>query len=123
MIEDPGSAGGPLGLRESCVKIRVHIEANDARLPFDGVEMKSICKILASGKAEGSRCVAGATRSAGAVKRAMHCAWLLADVFHDVDFAASGPTDSGNVVAKHPEGGPHSLPCGNLDARFKAAVG
>src|SRR5438552_6207761 len=29
----------------------------------------------------------------------------------------------GDVVAEHPESGPHSLPRGNLDARFEAAIG
>lgn len=123
MIEDPGSAGGPLGLRKRSVKVRVHIKANDAGLPFDGVEMKGVRKVLGSGKAEGSCCVAGATDCAGAVKRAVDRTGLFADVFHDVDFAALGPIARRDVTPQHPERGPHSLPCGDLDARFKAAVG
>jgi hypothetical protein len=48
---------------------------------------------------------------------------LFADVLHDVDFAALGPADGRNIVAQHPECGPHSLPRGNLDAGLEAAVG
>src|SRR5262245_27759247 len=54
MVEDPGSAGGPLGLREGRVEIRVHVETNDARLPFDRIEMKVVREVLSRGKAEGS---------------------------------------------------------------------
>ena len=53
----------------------------------------------------------------------MDRAGLLAYVFHDVDFAALGPANGTDVIPKHPEGGPHSLPCRNLDARLKAAKG
>jgi hypothetical protein len=48
---------------------------------------------------------------------------LFADIFHDVDFAALGPAYRRNIVAQHPECGPHSLPRGNLDAGLEAAVG
>ena len=48
---------------------------------------------------------------------------FLADVFHDVDFAALGPADGGNVFAEHPEGGPHALAFRDFDAGFDAAVG
>src|SRR6267143_992593 len=48
---------------------------------------------------------------------------LLADVFHDVDFAALRPADGADVIAKHPESGPHSLPRASLDAGFEAAIG
>src|SRR5437762_3771018 len=84
--------------------------------------MKSVGEVLASG-AEGSRCVAGATRCAGAVKRAVDGGGRFRDGFHDVDFAASGPARCSDVIAEHPESGPHSLPRGDFDARFKAAVG
>src|SRR5436190_17935407 len=53
----------------------------------------------------------------------MHGAGLLADVFHDVDFAALGPADGRYVISQHPESRPHSLPCRNFDAGFKAAIG
>src|ERR1700752_1603490 len=120
MIEDPGSTGGPLGLRERGVEVGVYVGANHARFPFDSVEMKSVCKILAGRKAEGSRGVAGATRCAGAVKGAVDGGGLFTDVFHDVDFTGCRPASGDDVVAKHPESGPHALPCGNFDARFKA---
>src|SRR6266852_6108552 len=85
--------------------------------------MKIAGEVLARRKAEGSGGIAGGSGRAGSVKRAMHGAGLLADVLHDVDLAALGPSDGRDVVPQHPESGPHSLACGNLDARFKAAVG
>ena len=54
MIENPGAAGGPLGLRKRGVKIRVHVKADYSRLPFDGVEMKVIRECLTAWKAERS---------------------------------------------------------------------
>ncbi len=48
---------------------------------------------------------------------------LLPDIFHDVDFAALRPAIVSDIVAEHPEGRPHSLPRGNLDSRFEAAIG
>src|SRR5260370_7816331 len=48
---------------------------------------------------------------------------LLPDIFHDVDFAALRPAIVSDIVAEHPEGRPHSLPRGNLDSRFDAAIG
>ena len=47
----------------------------------------------------------------------------LADIFHDVNLATSGPVDGINVCAQHPERGPDALSTGNLDARFHAAIG
>src|SRR5215470_4234353 len=85
--------------------------------------MKIVGECLPSGKAEGSGGVAGATCCTGAVERAVHGARLLADVFHDVDFTGRRPAGGGDVVAEHPESGPHSLACRDFDARFKAAVG
>ncbi len=84
--------------------------------------MKIIGEILASGQAEGRAEVAGRARSARAVQRTVNHPGLLADVFHDVDFAALGPADRSDVFAQHPEGRPHPLPHGNFDARFEAAV-
>ena len=53
----------------------------------------------------------------------MHDRWLLADVFHDVDFAAGRPAFRLNVLTQHPEGGPYSLAAGDLDARLEASIG
>jgi hypothetical protein len=47
MIENPGAARGPLRLGESGVEIRIDVEAHRGRFPLDGVEMKSVGKILA----------------------------------------------------------------------------
>src|SRR6266567_3324779 len=123
MIKHPGPAGGPLGLRESSVQIRVYVKAHYAGLPLDGVEMKIIGEVLARREAKNRGGIAGWAGRAGPVKRPMDGAGLLANIFHDVDFAALGPADDRDVVPQHPESGPHSLPRGNFDARFKAAVG
>src|SRR5882757_2230288 len=63
-----------------------------------------------------------APRIAGTVHAAVNLVWLLADIFHNVDFTASGPTGWANVVAKHPKRRPHSLPLRNLNAGFKASI-
>ena len=57
------------------------------------------------------------------MQRTVHHSRFLADIFHDVYFAALRPAVRGDVLSQHPERGPHSLPSGNLDPRFKAAVG
>src|SRR5260370_25343431 len=57
------------------------------------------------------------------MQRSADYARLFANVLHNVYFAALGPADGADVFAEHPEGGPHSLPRGNLDAGFEAAVG
>src|ERR1022692_2832470 len=44
------------------------------------------------------------------------------EVLHDVDFAACGPRDRGDVFAQHPEGGPDTLAEGKLDAGLDPAV-
>src|SRR5260370_5644816 len=48
---------------------------------------------------------------------------LLPDILKDADFAALRPAIVSDIVAEHPEGRPHSLPRGNLDSRFEAAIG
>src|SRR6266550_712400 len=57
------------------------------------------------------------------MNRAMHHRRFLADVLHDVDFTFAGPAGMAGVGAEQPESRPDSLPTGNLDTRFKAAVG
>src|SRR6266699_1380809 len=122
MIENPRAAGGPLGIGERRVEVAVHIKTHHAGLPLDSKEVKIVGKCLAGRQRENRSGVARADRGAGAVKRAVNRSRLLADVFHDVEFAAPGPAGGGDVIAKQPESGPHSLPRGNLDARFKATV-
>src|SRR5439155_25996210 len=88
-------------------------------------DLKIIGECLAGRQRENGSGVARAARrtgATGAAKRAVNRTWLLADVFHDVDFAARGPAGGGDVIAKHPEGGPHALPRGKLGARFEATV-
>ena len=85
--------------------------------------MKIVGEILCSRQVEDGGSVAGLSDGAGTVERSVDGARFLADIFHDVDFAALGPADGSDVVAKHPEGRPHSLPRRNFDTRLEAAIG
>src|SRR6202165_45232 len=123
VIENPGAAGGPLRRVECGVESGVDVKADCARFPFGRVDVKVIGKFLAGGQAEGRSGVARLANGARAMQRSVDGAGLLADIFHDVDFAALRPANGADVIAKRPEGGPHSLPRGNLDASFEAAIG
>src|SRR5882672_4660152 len=123
VIENPGAAGGPLRRVECGAESGVDVKADSARYPFGRVEVKVIGKFLAGGQAEGRGGVARLADGARAMQRSVDGARLLADVFHDVDFAALRPADGADVIAKHPESGPHSLPRRSLDAGFEAAIG
>src|SRR5437773_2628668 len=98
----------------------VDVPANRIRLPLAGVHVKGV--------GEGARgqviCAADALRTGvpRAVHRAVHPAGLLADVLHDVDLAARGPADGGDVVAQHPESGPQPLPARYLNTGLDATV-
>src|ERR1700694_1046139 len=122
MIEDPGTTRRPLRLVECGIEIGVRVKANRTVLPLDGVKMKIIGEILAGGKAEERGDVACAACRARAMQRAVNRARFFANVLHDVDFAALGPTDGTNVIPKHRESGPHSLPRWNFDARFETSI-
>src|SRR6266852_1997638 len=122
MIESPSAAGRPLRLGERGVEIRIHVEADHPGFPLDSVKVKVGREILAGGKTVRRCGIACFGNGAGTVKRTVDRAGFPSDIFHYVDFAASGPVDGSDVVAKHPESGPHSPPCGNFDARFEAAV-
>src|SRR5580693_7603654 len=52
----------------------------------------------------------------------MNGAGFLADILHDVDLAALGPTHGGYVFAEHPERWPNPLSFRNLDSRLEAAI-
>src|SRR5437588_10922647 len=105
MIEHPWS--GQIIRSYGHVERIVDVPANRARVPFDREDMKGI--------GEGSHAQlirardALRTRVAGAMQGAVHPARLLADVLHDVDLAAPGPSHRGAVVAHHPEGGPQAM--------------
>ena len=91
VIENPGAAGGPLRRVECSVKSGIDIEADCVGLPFDRVEMKVIGEILAGGQAERRSGAARSADGARAMQRSVNGAWLVADIFHDVDFAALRP--------------------------------
>src|SRR5262249_1323894 len=96
------------------------IKAYDLGFPFDGKEVEAVAK-AALGKS-----IRGSQRSragiAGAVQGAANGAGFPADVFHDVNLTASGPTDGGDIVAEKPESRPNAAAGGDLDASFEAAV-
>jgi hypothetical protein len=50
-------------------------------------------------------------------------AGLVADEFHDVDFAAGGPADLAAIDAERPDGRPGAAGAGDLGADFKPSVG
>src|SRR5260370_955955 len=110
VIENPSAARGPLRRVEGAIEIGVDIEADCARFPFDGIEMKVSGEILTGGQTEGRAGVTRAGDRTWAVEGTVDDARLLADIFHDVDFAAFWPADGADVFPEHPEGGPHSLP-------------
>src|SRR4029077_15995869 len=91
-----------------------------ALVPLDGVHMEIVGE-RTRGEIVRSADAARA-RIAGPVHRPVHDARLLADVFHDIDLAALRPTDGVDVVSKHPERGPKSLPARNANARLEATV-
>src|SRR5256712_5211410 len=105
---------------DSQVEGIVDVPANRILLPLDGVHVKGV--------GERARahviCAADALRTGvpGAVHRAVHPAGLLADVLHDVDLAARGPADRGDVVAQHPERGPQPLTARYLNTGLDATV-
>src|SRR5580693_2708976 len=118
MIENPFATGRPIRLAKGGVEIGVNVEADGVGGPFDGVEVEVVSEILACGEGENRGEVAGVCGGTGAVQGAVELVGFLADVFHNVDFAALGPADRGDVFSEHPEGGPHSLPFWDFDAGF-----
>src|SRR5437879_4195234 len=123
MVESPSAAGGPLGLCEGAVEIRIDVEAHHSRFPLNGVKMKIGGEILPGGQTQRRGSIARSCNGAGTMERTVDRARLLADVLHDIDFGTLGPTNGSDIVAKHPESGPHSLPFRNFDARFETAIG
>ena len=104
------------------VEIIVDVEVHGISVPLDSENVEVIRKALLAGQSVG-RFDAGAADVSGAMDRAVNRSRLLTDVFHDVDFAARGPADFVDVIAEHPEGGPHALAVRNLDACFEASIG
>src|ERR1700716_3818880 len=47
---------------------------------------------------------------------------LLADVFHNVDFATLRPANRADIFSQQPKRGPYALSCRQLDARFEPPV-
>jgi len=47
----------------------------------------------------------------------------VTNVFHNVDFVASGPADSIDVIAQHPESRPNTLAIRHAHASFHITIG
>src|SRR6185437_15808629 len=118
VIEHPLS--GYIPRRGGLVQRIVYVPSNRARLPLDGIDVKTV------GEPAGAQLLrAGDTlcsRVAGAMHGTVHPAGLLADVFHDVDLAAPGPPGGGDVVTEHPECRPEPLSARDLNPCLHAAV-
>src|SRR5260370_2353692 len=54
---------------------------------------------------------------------AMNDRRLLADIFHNVNLAAQGPSHRADIVTQHPESRPQTLAVGDFDSSFKAPIG
>src|SRR6266481_2212033 len=122
MVKNPDAACRPLRRGERGVEIGVDIEADRVGFPFDGVKMKVVGETLARGKLENGSKVTCAAGSAGAMQGTVNGGGFLADIFHDVDLAALGPAHGRDVLAEHPQRGPHSLPCRDFDSCLEAAI-
>src|SRR5580704_13910855 len=62
-------------------------------------------------------------RVTGAVQAASGVVGVRTAHLHDVDLAALGPTRGVEVVAQHPEGGPHAVARDDLRADLEPTVG
>jgi hypothetical protein len=84
--------------------------------------MKIVGELFVAGKTENRGQITGGGGGAWAVQGTVDGGGFLADVFHDVDFAALRPARCRDVLAEHPERGPHALAFRNFYAGFDAAV-
>ncbi len=101
------------------VDVAVHRPADLVGRPVDRERVEAVGEV----RPAVARADAAGTRVAGAVDRAVDGVGLEADVLHDVDLARVGPADAADVVAEHPERGPHALAARELHARLEVAVG
>src|SRR6516165_8215060 len=119
MVVDPlGSCRQVLrlaGLQQNII----YVPANGFRIPFHGIYMKVVAK---PSFARQLKRVPNALRAGitGAVNGPVYRPRFLADILHDIDLAAIGP--SSRLVAHHPKSRPKPLPSADLDARLEAAV-
>src|SRR5437016_13430943 len=100
MVERPATVHRYARLRRSEIFGAIHEPLDQPWRPFDSIDVKVVGEFAARQRVR-SADAAGA-RVARTVHRAMHHRWLSADVFHDVDLAATRPADSVDVVAEHP---------------------
>src|SRR5712692_3654264 len=84
--------------------------------------MEIVGELLAVGQGVGGANTLGAGIS-WPMKRAVHDRRFLANIFHDVDLAASGPADGTDVVAQHPKCRPDTLAIGDLNSRLEPSIG
>ena len=114
LVEDPARralVGGVVG-------VPVNEEGYLARRPVHREDVVMVGELLVARQRVGNAGI----EPVRAVQAAVYRGGLLADVLHNVDLAAAGPSPFSDVGAERPEGGPHALAVGNLDAGFDAAV-
>src|SRR5579859_1051715 len=122
MVENPFHPGGKPGRRERRIQLSIDKEANDSWFPFDCENVEAVGEVDTAGEFV-HRCEVAVARIPRSVHRAMYGGRLFADILHDVDLAAGGPTDLPEVISDEPECRPHALSARNFDARFEASIG
>ncbi len=70
-----------------------------------------------------AKLVSSSSVPVGRVERSIDMGRVFANIFHNVDFTASGPSDLANVLAEEPEGGPDALTHWELCSSFDFTVG
>ena len=106
---------GDIGQQE---RVAVHRPGDQSGVPFDGVDV-----VLGEVEHGGDAAIIRFARVIpvhGAVYRG-----IQVDPFHDVQFAALGPTNGADVAAEHPKRRPKALGLtgGQQDAGFDSTVG
>ena len=119
VVEDPGLALEIIG-GQGAVELVVQVPADAFGLPGDRVHVEVVREAGGGPVRPGDAGGAGVPRS---MDRAVDDGRVLAEVLHDVDLAARGPPDLVDVLAEHPEGGPHSPTPRQADPGLHQTVG
>src|SRR5690606_18376148 len=112
--------GVPARLR--LIMLAVDIPADHPRLPLQRENVEFLVESLPLRRGEGLTAVHVLGPGASIMQRAEDLVWLLAQIFHDVDFAARCPAAIDTVRRHHPDRRPDPLPdrhlCADLDPRI-----
>ena len=116
-VEGISFFGVALADTEAVVADVVVSEVNPVGVPFNGVGVE----ILPGFVAFSLFVIGGMFSVAMEVSVDVNVFRVFSDEFEDVDFAATGPTDGINIVAKDPDGGPDSGALRDFGADFDLA--